>query len=254
MNEKLEIFNRMIEESNSIVFFGGAGVSTESGIPDFRSVDGLYNQKYDYPPETILSHSFFMNRPEEFYRFYRDKILIDGVEPNITHKKLAELEKAGKLKAVITQNIDGLHQKGGSREVYEIHGTVAKNHCMGCNKFFTGEQVAELIDRSLEEGAPKEGRYLPLCPECGKLIKPDVVLYEEGLDDHTWNRSVDYIQAADMLIVGGTSLVVYPAAGLVNYYRGNRLVLINKSTTPYDDEADLVLHMGLGEVFGQLKV
>lgn len=257
-NELLSKFNEMVKESSSIVFFGGAGVSTESGIPDFRSVDGLYNQKYDYPPETILSRSFFIKKPSEFYRFYRDKILIDGVEPNITHKKLAELEQAGKLKAVITQNIDGLHQKAGSKEVYEVHGTVAKNHCTKCYKFFTGDEVKDLIDASLKDPDNADGsestRYLPICPECGGLIKPDVVLYEEGLDDHTWNRSVDYIQQADMLIVGGTSLVVYPAAGLVNYYRGNRLVLINKSSTPFDDEADLVLHMGLGEVFGQLEI
>ena len=254
MDDLLKKFNEMVAESSSIVFFGGAGVSTESGIPDFRSVDGLYNQKYDYPPETILSHTFFRKRPAEFYRFYRDKILIDGVEPNITHKKLAELEKAGKLKAIITQNIDGLHQKGGSSEVYEIHGTVAKNHCTNCHKFFTGDEVKDLIDASLADGSDPDKRYLPICPECHGLIKPDVVLYEEGLDDYTWNRSVDYIQSADMLIVGGTSLVVYPAAGLVNYYRGDKLVLINKSSTPYDEEADLVLHMGLGEVFGQLQV
>ena len=258
MDDKKELlskFNEMVKESNSIVFFGGAGVSTESGIPDFRSVDGLYNQKYDYPPETILSRTFFIKKPSEFYRFYRDKILLDGIEPNTTHKKLAELEKAGKLKAVITQNIDGLHQKAGSKEVYEVHGTVAKNHCTKCNKFFTGDKVMELIDASLQSSDENsDKRYLPLCPDCGGLIKPDVVLYEEGLDDYTWNKSVDYIQQADMLIVGGTSLVVYPAAGLVNYYRGNKLVLINKSTTPFDDEADLVLHMGLGEVFGQLEI
>ena len=258
MNDDLNRFNEMVRTSNSIVFFGGAGVSTESGIPDFRSVDGLYNQKYDYPPETILSHSFFVKKPSEFYRFYRDKILIDGVEPNITHKKLAELEQAGKLKAVITQNIDGLHQKAGSKEVYEVHGTVAKNHCTGCNRFFSGDEVKDLIDASLkQDDAGSSGgdkRYIPICPDCGGIIKPDVVLYEEGLDDYTWNRSVDYIQNADMLIVGGTSLVVYPAAGLVNYYRGNKLVLINKSTTPFDEEADLVLHMGLGEVFGQLSL
>ena len=252
-NELLSKFNEMIRNSNSIVFFGGAGVSTESGIPDFRSVDGLYNQKYDYPPETILSHTFFIRRPSEFYRFYRDKILIDGVEPNTTHKKLAELEQAGKLKAIVTQNIDGLHQKAGSKEVYEIHGTVAKNHCIKCNKFFTGDEVTALIDASLADGSDPDKRYLPICPDCGGLIKPDVVLYEEGLDDYTWSKSVEYIQNADMLIVGGTSLVVYPAAGLVNYYRGDRLVLVNKSTTPFDEEADLVLHMGLGEVFGQLE-
>ena len=254
MDEKLQKFNDMVAKSNSIVFFGGAGVSTESGIPDFRSVDGLYNQKYDYPPETILSHTFFIKKPSEFYRFYRDKILIDGVQPNTTHKKLAELEKAGKLKAIVTQNIDGLHQKAGSKEVYEIHGTVAKNHCTRCNRFFTGDEVTALIDASLADDADPGKRYLPLCPDCGGLIKPDVVLYEEGLDDYTWSKSVQYIQNADMLIIGGTSLVVYPAAGLVNYYRGDRLVLVNKSTTPYDEEADLVLHMGLGEVFGQLPV
>ncbi|MCR5684518.1 MAG: NAD-dependent deacylase [Lachnospiraceae bacterium] len=269
MDEKTELlakFNQMVADSHSIVFFGGAGVSTESGIPDFRSVDGLYNQKYDFPPETILSHTFFVKRPSEFYRFYRDKILIDGVEPNITHLKLAELERAGKLKAVITQNIDGLHQKAGSKEVYEIHGTVAKNHCTKCRRFFSGDEVKDLIDKSLNTGTSGDdsgsgkasesdgSRYIPCCPDCGAIIKPDVVLYEEGLDDYTWNRSVDYIQQADMLIVGGTSLVVYPAAGLVNYYRGKRLVLINKSTTAYDNEADLVLHMGLGEVFGQLTL
>ena len=237
----------MVRKSSSIVFFGGAGVSTESGIPDFRSVDGLYNQKYDYPPETILSHTFFVKQPAEFYRFYRDKILIDDVEPNITHKKLAELEKVGRLKAIVTQNIDGLHQKAGSKEVYEVHGTVAKNHCTKCNKFFTADEVKDLIDKA-------DTSFLPLCPDCGGFIKPDVVLYEEGLDDYTWNRSVDYIRNADMLIVGGTSLVVYPAAGLVSYYKGDRLVLINKSVTPFDNEADLVLHMGLGEVFRQLEV
>ena len=250
MEEKLNRFLQMVKDSSSIVFFGGAGVSTESGIPDFRSVDGLYNQKYDYPPETILSHTFFMRNTSEFYRFYRDKILLDGIEPNITHKKLAELEAAGKLKAIVTQNIDGLHQKAGSRTVYEIHGTVAKNHCMKCRKFFTGDDMIRLIDESVAAGKG----YTAVCPECGGIIKPDVVLYEEGLDDDTWTSSVRAIQDADMLIVGGTSLVVYPAAGLVNYYRGDRLVLINKSETPYDKEADLCLHMGLGEVFSQVEI
>ncbi len=244
--DNLETFRSWVKDSKRIVFFGGAGVSTESGIPDFRSVDGLYNQKYSYPPEMILSHSFFMNNPTEFYRFYRDKILIDGVEPNITHKKLAELEAAGKLTAVVTQNIDGLHQKAGSKTVYEVHGTVAKNYCTHCHKFFTGDEVRDLIDES-----PLK---LPTCDNCGGLIKPDVVLYEEGLDDEVWSMSVKHISEADMLIVGGTSLVVYPAAGLINYYHGNRLVLINKSETPYDKEANLVLHMGLGEVFGSLEV
>lgn len=247
MDAKLQEFLKMVKESSNIVFFGGAGVSTESGIPDFRSTDGLYNQQYDYPPETILSHTFFVRKPEEFYRFYRDKILIDGAEPNITHKKLAEMEAAGKLKAVITQNIDGLHQKAGSREVYEVHGTVAKNYCTNCNKFFSGDEVQKLIDTNRTSG-------IPCCDKCGAIIKPDVVLYEEGLDDYVWSKSCEYIMNADMLIVGGTSLVVYPAAGLINYYKGHKLVLINKSVTPYDDEADLVLHMGLGDVFSRIML
>lgn len=262
MDNGIEKFLDMVRNSNNIVFFGGAGVSTESGIPDFRSTDGLYNQNYDYPPETILSHTFFYNRPEEFYRFYRDKILLDGVKPNVTHLKLAELEAAGKLKAVITQNIDGLHQMAGSREVYEVHGSVAQNHCTNCGQFYSGEEVQTLIDedRRKNETIAGQGKYsgrkygIPKCRKCGAIIKPDVVLYEEGLDDYIWSRSCRYINEADMLIVGGTSLVVYPAAGLINYYKGNKLVLINKSVTPYDDEADLVLHMGLGEVFSQIEV
>lgn len=264
MTSDVNAFLDMVKSSNNIVFFGGAGVSTESGIPDFRSTDGLYNQQYDYPPETILSHTFFVRKPEEFYRFYRDKILVDGAEPNITHKKLAQLEASGKLKAVITQNIDGLHQKAGSKEVYEVHGTVAKNHCTSCGAFYTGDEVQALIDSDREAnmaagsngaGSGKAGARIygiPKCTKCGAIIKPDVVLYEEGLDDYIWSQSCRYIQNADMLIVGGTSLVVYPAAGLINYYRGNKLVLINKSVTPYDNEADLVLHMGLGEVFSQI--
>ncbi|MCR5829651.1 MAG: NAD-dependent deacylase [Lachnospiraceae bacterium] len=270
----IEEFRQIIKESNNIVFFGGAGVSTESGIPDFRSVDGLYNMKYDYPPETIISHSFFKARPDEFYRFYRDKILLSGIEPNTTHKELAKLEAMGKLKAVITQNIDGLHQKAGSKNVYEIHGTVASNTCMNCGKKFDGQYMIDAIDngvkkgyaqghgRSSESGSDdaeegrgpaleKDGRkyYLPLCDKCGGLIKPDVVLYEEGLDDYIWDCSRRFISAADVLIVAGTSLVVYPAAGLVNYYKGNKLILINLSETPFDGEADMVLHKKLGEVF-----
>lgn len=258
--EKLQEFKKIVEESSNIVFFGGAGVSTESGIPDFRSTDGLYNQEYDYPPEQILSHTFFVKKPEEFYRFYRNKILIDGAEPNITHKKLAELEAKGKVRAVITQNIDGLHQKAGSKEVYEVHGTVAKNYCTKCGTFYSGEKVRSLIDadrevrrrKAAEEGKEWDevhGYGLPYCSKCGAIIKPDVVLYEEGLDDYIWEKSCEYIRNADVLIVGGTSLVVYPAAGLINYYKGNKLILVNRSQTPYDSYADLVLNMGLGEVF-----
>ena len=231
----VEQFLQMVKESDNIVFFGGAGVSTESGIPDFRSVDGLYNQKYDYPPETILSHTFYRRKPEEFYRFYRDKMLCLDAEPNITHKKLAELERAGKLKAVVTQNIDGLHQKAGSEKVYELHGTIMKNYCMKCGQFYNLDYVMA------SEGVPR-------CEKCGGMVKPDVVLYEEGLDDTTISKSVRAIAEADVLIIGGTSLNVYPAAGFINYYHGNKLVLINKSETPYDHEANLLIHDSIGKV------
>lgn len=234
----LETLQQWVKESNRIVFFGGAGVSTESGIPDFRSVDGLYHQKFEYLPETIISHSFYVKNPEYFFRFYREKMLPLGFEPNITHKKLAQWEQAGKLQAVVTQNIDGLHQKAGSRKVYELHGSVLRNYCTRCGKFFSAEFV-------------KNGVGVPHC-DCGGIVKPDVVLYEEGLDQEVIAKSVHAIRNADMLIVGGTSLTVYPAAGLIQYYRGDRLVLINRDATPYDDQADLVLHESLGEVFSQL--
>lgn len=236
-----EQLQRWITGSDNIVFFGGAGVSTESGIPDFRSVDGLYNQKYDEPPETILSHTYFVRRPEGFWRFYRDKMLCLDAQPNAAHRKLAELERAGKLKAVVTQNIDGLHQKAGSRTVYELHGSVLRNYCMKCHAFYGAEFI-------------RDGTGLPQCPACGGTVKPDVVLYEEGLDQETVEGAVLAISRADMLIVGGTSLVVYPAAGLINYYRGNKLVLINRDATPYDMQADLVIHDSIGKVLGGITV
>ena len=239
--DKIQQLQDMISESENIVFFGGAGVSTESGIPDFRSVDGLYHQQYDYPPETILSHTFYRRNPEEFYRFYRNKMLCLDAEPNAAHKKLAELETAGKLKAVVTQNIDGLHQKAGSKKVLELHGSVLRNYCEKCGKFFDAEYILN------SEGVPK-------CDDCGGSIKPDVVLYEEGLDQQTIMESIEAISAADMLIIGGTSLVVYPAAGLVDYYRGNKLVLINKSVTSMDSKADLVISDSIGKVLGQIIV
>ncbi len=239
MNQ-IDRLQEMISESSNIVFFGGAGVSTESGIPDFRSVDGLYNQKYDYPPETILSHTFYMKKPEEFYRFYKDKMLCLSAEPNQAHKKLAELEEKGKLKAVITQNIDGLHQAAGSQRVLELHGSVLRNYCMECNQFYDAEFILH------SDGVPK-------C-DCGGMIKPDVVLYEEGLDQRTLEDSVSYIANADVLIIGGTSLAVYPAAGLIDYYRGNKLVLINKSATPMDSRADLLVQGSIGEILGQITV
>ena len=234
-------FVDMVQHSDNIVFFGGAGVSTESGIPDFRSVDGLYNQKYKYPPETILSHSFYVSQPEEFYRFYRDKMLCLDAQPNAAHIKLAELEKAGKLKAIVTQNIDGLHQKAGSKNVLELHGSVHRNFCQRCHKFFDAEYMLH------SDGVPK-------CDACGGPIKPDVVLYEEGLDNDVIEQSLYYISHADMLIIGGTSLVVYPAAGLVRYYGGHKLVLINKSATDMDKSADFVINEPIGEVFSRITL
>jgi NAD-dependent deacetylase len=234
--EKIDVLKKWVDESSNIVFFGGAGVSTESGIPDFRSVDGLYNMKYNYPPEEIISHHFFMRQPEEFWRFYRDKLLLKGVRPNKAHLALAHLEDIGKLRAVVTQNIDGLHQAAGSRRVYELHGSVLRNYCMKCGKSYSLEQI-EKMD------------LVPVC-ECGGRIKPDVVLYEESLDDDQIRGAVDAISKADMLIIGGTSLVVYPAAGLVHYYKGKKLVLINKSATPMDNEADLVISDSIGDVLG----
>ena len=230
-----------IKDSENTVFFGGAGVSTESGIPDFRSVDGLYNQKYDEPPETILSHTYFTRRTEDFYRFYRDKMLCLDAKPNAAHLKLAELERAGKLKAVVTQNIDGLHQLAGSQTVYELHGSVHRNYCTKCQTFCGVDFIAG-------------GEGVPRCPVCGGLVKPDVVLYEEGLDQDTVEGAVRAIAQADVLIIGGTSLVVYPAAGLINYYRGNKLVLINRDPTPYDGQADLVIHDSIGKVLGGVEL
>ncbi len=235
MNDKIQQFKQLVNESENIVFFGGAGVSTESGIPDFRSKDGLYNQQYKYPPETILSHTFFMNQTDEFYKFYKAKMNSLKYKPNITHIKLAELESQGKLKAVITQNIDGLHQKAGSKIVYELHGSVLRNYCMNCNKFYDAEYVFN------SNGTPK-------C-NCGGIIKPDVVLYEEGLNEDTIMKSIYAIQNADLLIVAGTSLTVQPASGLINYFRGKNLVLINRDSTPYDNKADLVINENLGTVF-----
>ena len=238
---KLEELQEIIDTHSRIVFFGGAGVSTESGIPDFRSQDGLYNQQYRYPPETIISHTFFVRNPEEFYRFYKEKMLILDVEPNAAHKKLAELEEKGKLLAVVTQNIDGLHQAAGSRRVFELHGSIHRNYCRKCGKFFDASYM------KAAEGVPK-------CDVCGGVIKPDVVLYEEGLNQKTLQDAVYYISHADILIVGGTSLAVYPAAGLIDYYNGHKLVLINKSTTPMDVRADLLIQAGLGSVFSKIEI
>ena len=236
--DKLEILKKWVMESSRIVFFGGAGVSTESGIPDFRSVDGLYRQKFEYPPETIISRSFYERKPEYFFRFYREKMLPLGFEPNVTHRVLARWEQEGRLSAVVTQNIDGLHQKAGSKRVFELHGSVLRNYCTRCGKFHSAEFV-------------KDAAGIPQCG-CGGTVKPDVVLYEEPLNQQTIESSVDAIYDADLLIVAGTSLTVYPAAGLINYYRGSRLVLINRDETPYDSRADLVIHDSLGNVFSKL--
>lgn len=239
--EKIEKFLDMVEKSDNIVFFGGAGVSTESGIPDFRSVDGLYNQQYDYPPETILSHTFYRRNTEEFYRFYRNKMLCLTAQPNMAHKKLAELEAAGKVKAVVTQNIDGLHQLAGSKKVLELHGSVHRNYCESCHEMYDAEYMLHSTG-------------IPHCEKCGGGIKPDVVLYEEGLDNRTLQEAVYYISNADMLIIGGTSLAVYPAAGLIDYYQGDKLVLVNKSATPRDGIANLVLQESIGELFGKIRL
>ena len=231
----------MVDESRRMVFFGGAGVSTESGIPDFRSVDGLYSQQYDTPPETILSHSFFLTRPEEFYRFYRAKMLPLDAQPNAAHRKLAELEQAGRLSAVITQNIDGLHQKAGSKTVLELHGSIWRNRCMRCGKFFPPEAIVN------------DPRPVPLCG-CGGWIKPEVVLYEEGLEEDVLDAAISHLRRADMLLVAGTSLTVYPAAGLLRYFRGKHLVLINRDATPMDGLAELVIREKVGEVLARLTV
>lgn len=237
--DEIKQLKEWIDNSNNIVFFGGAGVSTESGIPDFRSVDGLYNQKYDYPPETILSHTFYRRKPEEFYRFHKDKMICLDAKPNAAHYKLAQWEKEGKLKAVITQNIDGLHQMAGSKKVLELHGSVHRNYCENCGAFYDAKYILD------SDGVPK-------CSKCGGPIKPDVVLYEEGLDNNIISEAVNYIAKADVLIIGGTSLVVYPAAGLIDYYNGNKLVLVNKTPTSRDSMADLVVSGAIGQIFDQL--
>ncbi|WP_434310694.1 NAD-dependent protein deacylase [Hominifimenecus sp. rT4P-3] len=236
---ELEILQKWLDESQKGVFFGGAGVSTESGIPDFRSVDGLYNQSYQYPPETIISHSFFTQDPAEFYRFYKEKMLYLKAQPNAAHKKLAQLEAAGKLAAIITQNIDGLHQAAGSKNVLELHGSVHRNYCLKCRQSYNASYV-------------KAAEGIPLCKHCGGMLKPDVVLYEEPLDEETMAQAIKAIREADLMIVGGTSLAVYPAAGLIHYYQGSRLVLINKTPTPYDSHADLILAGKIGEIFSQI--
>jgi len=246
MNNSINILQQLINKSKKIAFFGGAGVSTESGIPDFRSIDGLYQQKWKYPPEQIISHSFFEYDPIEFYRFYREKLVPSKeIKPNAAHYKLAELEEKGKLLGVITQNIDGLHQKAGSKKVFELHGSTLRNYCTKCGEFYDEQFILQ------SENAPDK---LPHCTKCGGIVKPDVVLYEEGLDNAIVNGAIDAISKADTLIIGGTSLVVYPAAGLINYFRGETLVLINKSQTSCDHKATLVIHQPIGQILGQIKV
>lgn len=245
LEEKIENFQKIYDNSDSIVFFGGAGVSTESGIPDFRSQDGLYSQQWKYPPETIISRTFFDANPVEFYRFYREKLIIKNIEPNTAHFQLAKMEEKGKLKAVVTQNIDGLHQKAGSRNVFELHGSTLRNFCMDCGAEYGIDFIAE------SENSPDK---LPRCAKCGGLVKPDVVLYEESLDQNVINGAVNAIKNADTLIIGGTSLVVYPAAGLIDYFRGKNIVLINKSATAGDARANLVIHESIGKVLGMLKI
>lgn len=241
MDENILKLKKIVSESSNIVFFGGAGVSTESGIPDFRSEQGIYNtvKNFGYPPEQILLHSFFMKNPEKFYDFYRSTMIYENAKPNLAHLGLAKLEKQGKLKAIVTQNIDGLHQLAGSKTVYELHGSIHRNYCMKCGKFYPLSTITE-------------SKGVPQCKECGGIIKPDVVLYEEGLDEEIINNSIKAIKKADMLIVGGTSLNVYPAASFVNYYDGNKLILINKSKTPYDRYADLLIHDSIGKVFDEI--
>lgn len=238
MNNKISMLKKWIDESDNVVFFGGAGVSTESGIPDFRSVDGLYNQKWKYPPEAILSHSFFVRYPEEYYRFHREKLVVDEAKPNAAHLKLAELEQKGKLRAVVTQNIDGLHQAAGSKKVLELHGSILRSYCSLCGKPYPADKM-------------NHGEGVPQCT-CGGIIRPDIVLYEEPLAEDVISEAVRVISQSEVLIIGGTSLNVYPAAGLINYYRGNKLALVNLSSTPYDDQADLVINEKIGKVFSQL--
>ena len=239
MDDKIRKLKEIVDNTDNLVFFGGAGVSTESGIPDFRSTDGLYNMKYKYPPETIVSHTFFVRKTEEFYEFYKDKMMALDAKPNKAHYKLAEWEKEGKCRAVVTQNIDGLHQMAGSKKVLELHGSIHRNYCTKCGKFFDAAYV-------------KNSDGVPRCDECGGLVKPDVVLYEESLDSQTISDAVYAIAHADVLIIGGTSLAVYPAAGMIDYFRGSHLVLINRSSTPRDSQADLIINDSIGEVFGQL--